>query len=628
MKRILLGLLISFLFATVSYADDGQLKIKADKKGQVILDAKKSRDGNVYILNNVEPGEEFTVMSNAATTFTNKLENGFFDNPIVDYQINFSTYGYMFNSIIDNNTANYGVVSDKDSIQFDDVILITEIYVDSRFLTGIDFYDEAGQLIKKLDFPRDRLTAGYININENVKKMVFNAISGTASFYELEIFAESLIDYIAVKNIKVNAKSESVTATFDNPNSEHFRYNDILLDGKIVKSNLTDTTVELNDLKAMKEYELTIRSYYKDKKYVDAITKFKTQKDTKPPGDVINLTATQNGNDVVLQWDKPTDKDFSHVRITRNSMLVVADLKGTTFTDTVAKLNADNIYRVVAIDENGNFSSGASVKIKVVGTEVFDLRGKATTYQQVDLSWKNPLRDDFKTVRIARKNDDAGLLARMKSVFSSDDEYTDLFQTNGTVFNDLTVNPDTEYTYRLRSVIAGVESSGVTINVKTPKISVSGGGTDVDNEGHYVVKWNTPVTGKIKVLIARKEYAIVPAADKKIIIPKEEMKFDLLGNPDVQLIPIDEEGNEGLPSKPGGGGNNNGGGIGGIIGGGTDAAEITPENTLDMAVGLFLLVGGFLLLGMSFWLVPKLIRVIRQALGNKNGQTEIGRRTS
>ena len=234
-----------------------------------------------------------------------------------------------------------------------------------------------------------------------------------------------------------------------------------------------------------------------------------------------------------------------------------------------------------------------------------------------------PLYDDLQFARIYRKKDNSEFGAKLKALFVNDDGYIPLFETNGTNFKDLTVASDTAYTYKVTTVDnADNETLGITVKTKTPKMSVGGGGTNIDENGDYLITWESPVTGKIKVLIAGKEHAIVPAADKKIIIPKDKMKFDLLGIPDVQLIPIDDSGNEGIPSKPGGGG------IGDIIGGGDTAAEITPENTLDMAVGLFLLVGGFLLLGMSFWLVPKLIRLIRQALGNKNGQTEIGRRTS
>jgi len=89
------------------------------------------------------------------------------------------------------------------------------------------------------------------------------------------------------------------------------------------------------------------------------------------------------------------------------------------------------------------------------------------------------------------------------------------------------------------------------------------------------------------------------------------MKFDLIGLPDVQLIPIDEDGNEGVPSKPGGSGT--GGGIGDVVGGEAIGKIINPENLLVVVMALLLLIGGFILLALAFELVPKFVKMIRNA---------------
>lgn len=343
---------------------------------------------------------------------------------------------------------------------------------------------------------------------------------------------------------------------------------------------------------------------------------------------IVNITtkeATLNIDRSKILSQMPYEK----IRILNSEGNLIRELDNTVRSYKISGLSPEKEYTYV-VEIVGTTTEKTELTFKTVAAnkDVENLKAipEAT---QVFLSWKMPEYDELQFARIYRKKENSGIVAKMKSLFVSDDGYSPLFETNGTNFRDLTVAADTEYTYKVTTVDTNdAETSGVTIKTKTPKMSVSGGNTEVDENGDYIITWDSPTTGKIKVLIARKEYAIVSAADKKIIIPKEEMKFDLLGNPDVQLIPIDEEGNEGLPSKPGGGGNNSGG-IGDIIGGG-DAAEITPENTLDIAIGLFLLVGGFLLLGMSFWLVPKIIRLIRQAFDDKNGQPEIGtgRRTS
>ncbi len=148
-------------------------------------------------------------------------------------------------------------------------------------------------------------------------------------------------------------------------------------------------------------------------------------------------------------------------------------------------------------------------------------------------------------------------------------------------------------------------------------MGASGGGIEKDPNEDYVITWTNPITGKMKVLVGGKQYAIVPASDKKIVIPKDKMVFDLIGNPDVQLVPIDENGNEGIPSKPGGSGVGNGGGIGDIVGGGEVGKVVNPENTLKGGVELLKVIGGFILLGLSFLVVPRLIKLIRNSFDTK-----------
>lgn len=432
-----------------------------------------------------------------------------------------------------------------------------------------------------------------------------------------------------VKDLSIkNIKDTSAAVSWTNPIAEDIDGINIYRDDKLIeKLPRGATSYLLKSLAPETEYKIEVSLLFGEVESAKQNILFKTKDiiDSVPPSDVTELQAKQENKNVKLTYKFPVDPDFSHVQIYRNSIKIEESVIEESYVDKKVNENITYTYKVIAYDTSGNASQGITVQITTVGVEIFDLKAKAKSFEEVNLFWENPKREDLEHIAIYRKEKNKST-SFFRSLFSGDG-YTKLFETNGTEFKDFTVSADTEYSYKLTTSINGVESDGQTVNVKTPKTKVNGGGTEVDENGDYLITWDSPATGKIKVLIAGKEHAIVPAADKQIIIPKDKMKFDLLGMPDVQLIPIDDNGNEGIPSKPGGGGSN-GGGIGDIVGGGTDAAEITPENTLDMAVGLFLLVGGFLLLGMSFWLVPKLIRVIRQALGNKNGQTEIGRRTS
>ena len=95
--------------------------------------------------------------------------------------------------------------------------------------------------------------------------------------------------------------------------------------------------------------------------------------DVTPPGNVMDLTAVQEGNDVVLTWKNPQDGDFDHVRVVRSYNFypgdtddgwVVFDGAGETTVDPDTLVSyPGGFYTVFAYDKNGNISSGAVVSI-------------------------------------------------------------------------------------------------------------------------------------------------------------------------------------------------------------------------------------------------------------------------
>lgn len=619
MKKIILMLLICFSFGVNVYAAEEEpeqpLILEANEQGQVIVDEEISADGNTYILNDAKQGEEFLIEPNSsdgimrsslATTFNPSYNDGVLDKVHFDYS------GSCNTSVFDNNTGtSYSLNGgSRCTLTFNDYYTFAGyyFYISATGLT-IDFYKD-DELLKAI---RTSGKSGYVqheNI-ENVNKVVLRNASGFGFyFYEIEFFEGITINYEAVSNLRVsNIYNDSATVSYVKPDSTFFTHNEILLNGESV-GNTSSNSYLLENLTAETEYEVTVRSYYTDGKYVDAITTFTTTKtpDRTPPGNVTNLAAKQIEKDVVLTFDLPTDEDFKSVRIARNGTILKSGLTENTFTDQDVPPNKEYTYKVYSIDASGNISSGATTIIKVVSKEIVNLTAKVDSYR-VDLKWENPDRDDFEMVTIYRKENSGFALF---SLFSETDGYTPLFETNGTTFNDLTVKPQTSYTYLLTTEIDGVESEGVTIDVTTKEVAVNGGDTETDENGDYVITWEQPNTGKILVSVGGEEYAIVNASDLKIIIPKEDMKFKL-GLPDVTLTPLDENGVPiGEPSKPGGSD------MGSIIGGIDLSKDLTADNLLLISVGLFGLVGMFVLLALAVRFVPKLLNIIAKAVKGGN----------
>lgn len=99
--------------------------------------------------------------------------------------------------------------------------------------------------------------------------------------------------------------------------------------------------------------------------------------DVIPPGNVQNLRATKEGDDIVLSWINPLDVDFDHLRILRSEQFYPSDLADgwvvyegageTTHDVGMAVEGTRQFYTVFTYDKLGNVSSGAVVSIRIEG---------------------------------------------------------------------------------------------------------------------------------------------------------------------------------------------------------------------------------------------------------------------
>lgn len=533
-----------------------------------------------------------------------------------------STEGANLNFAHDNDKTTYAHLRRQNKLVYvlNEEVDIKNFYIyalSDGVIFNIAFYDKSGNRVKIISTDKLRYKGELIQTVDalNVKKieMWTGTAIGDTQIYEFDFEIAEI--YLPVFNLSSTTTDKSIKINWDLP--DHKKLTAVKVNGKSIGKVREYTQ---NKLESNKEYEYNIAAVYEDGTEINTVYKARTLIDQTPPEAIKNLKIKQIGQDVELSYDLPKDDDFHYVVIQRNNQIITFDeYKEATFRDKNLKYNVEYTYKIFAYDTSGNRSTEMSGKITLITQEVTNLKANAK-YDQVELTWNLPNASGLKNVVIYRKNNDVGMFARM---FKSTE--TPLFETNGTQFKDLTVEADTSYTYRVASVYEE-ETQGATVSVKTPKVIVNGGGSEKDENGDYVITWTSPTTGKIKVLVGGKQYAIVPASDKKIVIPKDKMVFDLIGNPDVQLIPIDDNGNEGIPSKPGGGNSGGGGGIGDIVGGGDLAEVLNPENTVKAGMQLLALVGLFLLLGLAFRIVPKLINMIRNAFLNKKNENIYGGR--
>lgn len=337
---------------------------------------------------------------------------------------------------------------------------------------------------------------------------------------------------------------------------------------------------------------------------------------------VESLSASISFDHVVLSWLNPNSIDFELVEVYENGVFKknVLNPLNTTKIDQL-KPNTDYAFKAIAVYKDGGKSIERTVNVRTddlpedLELEVINL--KATTkHDRVDLSWTIANPEVLQHVNIYReeiKETETGLVNNLlfgRTVKAS--SKTKIFETNGTYFNDLTVKPESKYEYTLTTQTTfGTESEGVSIMAVTKSIplpEIEGGGYEEQENGDYLFSWTSPTTGQVKVLIDGQEYKTVDASLKQILIPAADMKYDLLGNPKVSLVPISESGKEGKPKKPG---------SGSIAG---TELPFGPTELLKSTFGLLGVLGPFILLVLAIYLVPKITNVIVAAVQKQRNE--------
>lgn len=327
---------------------------------------------------------------------------------------------------------------------------------------------------------------------------------------------------------------------------------------------------------------------------------------------------------ITLAWKNPTEDAFAYLNIYQDGTLIKTKFNGDIYTFTNLMASTKYTFTIKAVSTDGIESEGISIVVSTDDVpllpEVQNLKA-STKHDRVNLSWRNPQSEFFHHVRIYRKlEQEDKTSSNIKSLFTpmtayaaENDDFTPMFETNGTYWNDLTVSENTTYSYKLTTVnIADAESEGTIITVTTPVgpgPELIGGDYEKQKNGDYLFTWTSPTEGKVKVLIDGKEYKIVDANLKQILIPKEDMVYDIFNKPKVTLIPISEDGKEGKPSNP-------------AAGGGLGDAELPfgPSELLKSSFGLLGVLGPFILLVLAIYLVPKIKNVIVAAVQKQRNE--------
>ncbi len=418
-----------------------------------------------------------------------------------------------------------------------------------------------------------------------------------------------------VTDIQTEVGYNWIKVSWNNPVSESLEKISIYKDGiKIHEGSPLKNEFLIEGLSTNTEYEIRLTTGYSSGDESTGISI--TVKTMEHIEEVQNLFSSVSFDYIYLTWDNPIIEDLQKVIIYQDG-IKVGEVIVPDNEFFVEGLMSETEYEIRLTTKYGTGTESEGIKINLttlaIPYETIKVRNlKAeTTYNRVNLSWQNPDITVFDFVRIYRKTEQQEQTAFTdllfgNKVYANMEEYDPIFETNGTKFNDLTVEEETTYEYMLNSVTTTDEElEGVTIQATTteaPPPNMGGITETTDENGDYVYTWTSPTEGQAKIYVGGIEYTTVPASDGQVVIPQEDMQYTMSGNPDVQLQPISENGKEGKKSRAG------------IVG---VSLPFSASDLLTSSVGLMAVFGSFILLVLAMRFAPRLVKLLKKSVGKK-----------
>ncbi|MBE2941952.1 fibronectin type III domain-containing protein [Anoxybacillus flavithermus] len=488
---------------------------------------------------------------------------------------------------------------------------IGKIFIKNSLSMRITFYDR--NMIPLLSESYFSASGSFFDVNlSKVKKVQVAYEKGTNPLlYEFDIYRS-----VPPTNVTLSLTKESINSIYmewKNPTDNNFDGIKIYLNG-VLKETLdkTWTSYSLNNLIPNTTYTIKITTFNTSGESSGVTTTVKTL----PLPNVTNLELFPSTYSILAQWINPTDSGFIGNDLYLDGNFITSlDKDATSYKFNNLNPNTSYTVKVVSKFSGGYSSTGqtATAKTTIPLEDVTDLSADAK-YDRVKLSWTRPNSEFFSHAKIYRKKVEQKSFwdqifgTTSVSAETTSDGYTPMFETNGTYWTDLTVTPETTYSYKVTSVnIAGDESQGVTVETTTPSEPVpvlSGVATTQNENGDYVVTWTSPTKGTVKLLIEGREYAQVDAATKQIVVRKKDMKTDFFGAYAATLIPIGEYGTKGqavnVPS----------------LGGKIDF-PLSFQDFMETTISILAWVAPFILLSLIFIFWRPIFNFIKKVISNE-----------
>lgn len=314
----------------------------------------------------------------------------------------------------------------------------------------------------------------------------------------------------------------------------------------------------------------------------------------------VNAVKTFDYSIVKLNWINPKAYGFLGVVIKdKDNGKEIATLSSSENSYTVSGLKPKTNYNFEVYSKYSDGSLATPVNVSVetdaIPEKVRNIKIDAG-YTDAVVSWELPE------------------IANYDGVILKIGEHTIELNETATTHKINGLNEDTEYDLEVLTKYKSgflLEKDVLKFRTRIEIPEIDGGGFEKKPNGDYLFKWEKPTKGKVKVLIDGKEYKTIEASLLEILIPAKDMKYDILNNPKVSLVPISESGKEGIPSKPEPVDPSSGG----------TTFPFTVDELVKTGFNLLWFIGPILLLALSFLLFPKFRNLIFGVFRKDGGQS-------
>ena len=306
--------------------------------------------------------------------------------------------------------------------------------------------------------------------------------TNSISIYEIDFFGSydfdgSIVLPENVTNVITETTHDSITLSYDLP--PEFDFIKIEIDGNTYET--TNNTFTIENLEPDHSYDITIKTVLND--FVSSGVLINAQTDIKRPERIKNLDYTTTDTSITLNYDLPPEFDFIEIEIDGNTY------ETTNESYTIDNLQSDTNYEIKILTVlNGVKSDVITINVKTnipipeKPEDVPNVKNLTIEVEpeRVDLYWENPAQYFGKAVIYRKDLTTSTSLINLlvPSAKASTDDYVPIFETNGTHFADLTVQPENDYEYKVTNIFNGLESTGITVQTgsipKPPIIDLDG----------------------------------------------------------------------------------------------------------------------------------------------------------